>query len=132
MSFELSEDMYREQIMDHFKNPRNHGELKNADVTHKESNPLCGDKMQMMLSIKDGKIQDLRFSGSGCAISQASASMLTEIVKGKSVNEIKEMTKEDIFEMVGIHLSVMRVKCAMLSLDTLKNAIKIHEKYGVK
>ncbi|MBI2655093.1 SUF system NifU family Fe-S cluster assembly protein [Candidatus Woesearchaeota archaeon] len=131
------DSIYREQILDHYKNPRNFGKIMNATVHHHEYNPLCGDELEVYLLIDDDKnVADVKIHGKGCAISQASASMLTEKVKGKNIEEIKKMAKEDILEMLGIPLSPVRLKCALLSLDTFKNAIVIFEKYikepGVK
>ena len=124
------EMMYQENILDHFKNPRNFGKIENASVHHHEYNPLCGDEIELYLLIDDNKkIVDVKFNGHGCAISQASASMLTEQIKGKNLEELKKMTKENILEMLGIPLSPVRLKCALLSLDTLKNGILIFEKY---
>ncbi|MEK6983768.1 MAG: Fe-S cluster assembly sulfur transfer protein SufU [Nanoarchaeota archaeon] len=122
--------MYQENILDHFKNPRNFGKIAKASVHHHEYNPLCGDEIDMFLVIdKNNKIADVKFSGHGCAISQASASMLTESIKGKNINEIEKLSKDYILEMLGIPLSPVRLKCALLSLDTLKNGILIYEKY---
>ena len=124
------EMMYQENILDHFKNPRNFGKIENASVHHHEYNPLCGDEIELYLLIDDNKkIVDVKFNGHGCAISQASASMLTEQIKGKNLEGLKKMTKENILEMLGIPLSPVRLKCALLSLDTLKNSILIFEKY---
>ena len=122
--------MYQEQILDHYKNPRNFGKIANASVEHHEKNPLCGDEIDMFFVIdKNKKIADVKFSGHGCAISQASASMLTESIKGKGIEELKKLTKENILELLGIPLSPVRLKCGLLSLDTLKNSILIYEKY---
>src|SRR3989338_6360228 len=131
------EQMYQEQILDHYKNPRNFGRIDDATVHHHEKNPLCGDELDAYLLIdKDKNIADVKIQAHGCAISTASASMLTEHVKGKPIEELKKMTKEDILEMLGIPISAARLKCALLSLDTFKNAITIFEKYikepGVK
>ena len=123
------DQIYQEQILDHYKNPRNFGKIENATVHHHEYNPLCGDEIEMFLVIKDNKIADIKINGHGCAISQASASMLTEKIKGKSLDELKKLTKEDLLEMLGIPLSPVRLKCALLSLDTFKNALVIYEKY---
>jgi len=123
------ESMYQENILDHYKNPRNSGKIENASVHHHEYNPLCGDEIELFLVIKDKKIADVKFHGKGCAISQASASLLTEEIKGKNIEYLKKMTKENILELLGISLSPVRLKCALLSLDTLKNSILIFEKY---
>lgn len=122
--------MYQENILDHYKNPRNFGKIMNATVHHHEYNPLCGDELEVYLVIDKNKtIADVKIYCKGCAISQASASMLTEKVKGKNIGEIKKLAKEDILEMLGIPISAVRLKCALLSLDTFKNAILIFEKY---
>ncbi len=127
---EAIEQMYQEQILDHYKNPRNFGKIMNATVHHHEYNPLCGDELEVYFAIDKNKtIADVKIYGKGCAISQASASMLTEKVKGKNIEEIKKLAKEDILEMLGISISAVRLKCALLSLDTFKNAIIIFEKY---
>ena len=123
------DQMYHENILDHYKHPHNFGELKNPTVRHHEHNPLCGDTLNMYLVVKDGKIADVKYTGKGCAISQASASMLTDEIKGKPIEELEGLTKEKILEMLGITLSPVRLKCAMLSLDTLKNSILIYKKY---
>ena len=124
------EMMYQENILDHYKSPRNFGRMENPSVHHREYNPLCGDELDMFLIIdKNKKIADIRVNPHGCAISVASASMLSEEIKGKNIEELKAMTKEKILEMLGIPISPVRLKCALLSLDTLKNSILIFEKY---
>ena len=127
------EMMYQENILDHYKNPRNFGKIENASVHHHEYNPLCGDELEIFLIIdKNKNITDVKIKANGCAISTASASMLSEQAKGKNIEEIKKFKKEDILEMLGIPLSPVRLKCALLSLDTFKNAILIYEKDVVK
>ena len=122
--------MYQENILDHYKSPRNFGKIENASVHHHEHNPLCGDELDMFLIIDKNKIiTDVKIQAHGCAISTASASMLTEEIKGKSLEELKKLTKENILNLLGIPLSPVRLKCALLSLDTLKNSIVIYEKY---
>ena len=124
------ETMYQENILDHYKSPRNFGNLENASVHHHEKNPLCGDELDMFLLIdKDKKIADIKIHPYGCAISVASASILSEQIKGKPIKEAEKLTKENILEMLGIPISPVRLKCALLSLDTLKNSILIFEKY---
>ena len=125
-----TELIYQENILDHYKNPRNFGKMENASIHHHEYNPLCGDEIDFYLIIDNNKkIVDVKFNGHGCAISQASASMLSENIKGKSIEEIEKLTKNDILEMLSIPISPVRLKCALLSLDTLKNSVLIFEKY---
>ncbi len=119
----MSLDMYREQILDHYKDPHNKGKIENPEGHFKDSNPLCGDEIEVFLRISDGKIEDVKFQGQGCAISTASASLLTDHVKGKTVQEIKAMTREDLLELVGVPLSAARVKCALLSFKAVKAAV---------
>jgi nitrogen fixation NifU-like protein len=114
------EQFYREYILDHYKNPRNFGRLEGATLSHEEDNPLCGDVIGIDLMVKDGRIDDVRFHGRGCAISQASASLLTERLKGLSLEEARRISKEDVFEDLGIDISPARIKCALLSLKVLK------------
>ena len=124
------EIMYQENILDHYKNPRNSGRIENASVHHHEKNPLCGDELDIFLIIdKNCKVNDVKIEAHGCAISTASASMLGEKVKGMHADEIRKLKKEDILEMLGIPISPARLKCAILSLDTFKNAVLIYERY---
>jgi nitrogen fixation NifU-like protein len=126
------EMMYQEQILDHYKSPHNFGKLENATVHHHEKNPLCGDELDMYLVVEDKRIKEIKVYPRGCAISVASASMLSEEIKGKSIKDVEKITKEKILEMLGIPISPVRLKCALLSLDTLKNSILIFEKYITK
>ncbi len=116
------DDLYRDYILDHYKNPRNHGDL--ADATHRyhDTNPLCGDEITMMLLVEDDRIRDVRFIGRGCAISQASASILTEEVKGKTLDEVRAIDREHVLANLGITISPARIKCALLSLKALKGS----------
>jgi len=116
----MSDQMYREYILDHYKNPRNFGRLEDADISHEENNPLCGDVVGMDIKTRDGVIHDVRFHGRGCAISQASASLLTERLKGMSLEDARQIGKEDVLEELGIEISPARLKCALLSLKVLK------------
>ena len=116
------DDLYKEYILDHYRNPRNFGHLDHADVTAEDLNPLCGDKIRVELKLDDGKIEDVRFSGKGCAISQASMSMLTESLRGQRLEDVARMPKEAVLESVGIGISPARMKCAMLGLKVLKTA----------
>jgi nitrogen fixation NifU-like protein len=117
----LSDDIYREIILDHYRNPRNKGKLPDADVSIHDSNPLCGDEIDIHLKVDGDKIRDVKFEGRGCAISQASASMLTEMVMGKPLTSIRDLSKDDILENIGLtSLGPARIKCALLSLKVLK------------
>jgi len=125
--------MYQENILDHYKNPRNLGKIENATVHHHEKNPLCGDELDMFLVIdKNSKITEVKINPKGCAISVASASMLSEELKGKGIDDVEKMTKENILKTLGIPISPVRLKCALLSLDTLKNSALIYGRYVKK
>lgn len=116
------DDMYRDYILDHYKNPRNSGELPGATNTYHDTNPLCGDEITMALLIEDDRVKDVRFVGKGCAISQASASILTEEIKGMTLDAVKAIDREHILENLGIPISPARVKCALLGLKAVKGA----------
>jgi nitrogen fixation NifU-like protein len=117
------DEMYREHILDHSQHPRHHGTLEKPDITYEDANPLCGDRLRMDFHIADGKIADVAFSGHGCSISQASASMLCEHISGRTLEEVKSLTREDVLEMLGIELGPVRLKCALLALKTLKAGV---------
>jgi len=124
MSFD---DLYRQNILEHYQNPRNFGTLERPDISAEDSNPLCGDEIRIDLLVKDGVIEDVRFSGKGCSISRAAASMLTEEIRGKTLEEVKRIGKDDVLEMLGIELGPVRLKCALLALKTLKVGV-----YGIR
>jgi nitrogen fixation NifU-like protein len=114
------DDLYRELILDHYQHPHNHGEIENADITYEDSNPLCGDKIRIDIKLKDNVVQDVKFNGKGCAVSQASASMLTDELIGKSLDDIKKLDKQFILDLLGIPLGPTRIKCALLPLKVIK------------
>ena len=115
------DDFYRENILDHYRHPRNTGTLENATHSHEENNPLCGDIIRIDLHVNDENIiEQVAFQGKGCAISQASTSMLTEMIEGKTLDEAKQIGKDDILEALGIEIGPVRMKCALLSLKVLK------------
>jgi nitrogen fixation NifU-like protein len=125
----VSRDMYRQRILDHYRDPQNYGTIKDPDVTYEDVNPSCGDEIQMYAVVDDeDEIVDVKFDGQGCAISQASASLLTEKVKGMTVEEVRDLETDDIREMLGIELSPVRVKCAVLGLKVLEGGIVEYEK----
>jgi len=116
------DDLYKEYILDHYRQPRNFGHLDAPTAVAEDLNPLCGDRIRFELLVDDGKVTDIRFSGQGCAISQASASMLTENLKGMSLEDVARLPKEAVLENVGIGISPARIKCATLGLKVAKSA----------
>jgi nitrogen fixation protein NifU and related proteins len=117
------DDLYRDEILEHYRNPHNFGILDSPTTSKEGANPLCGDRITLMLNIgDDGTVQNVAFTGRGCAISQASASMLTDEIKGKSLDEIAHMGRQTVLDNLGIEISPARMKCAMLSLETLRDA----------
>ncbi|MFZ2487027.1 MAG: SUF system NifU family Fe-S cluster assembly protein [Anaerolineae bacterium] len=115
--------LYREAILDHYRHPRHKGHLEHADISHFDHNPFCGDEITLELKIVDGIVTDAAFDGRGCAISQASASMMTEEIIGKSLDELKGWTKDDILDLLGIEIGPVRLKCALLPLKALKAGV---------
>ena len=122
----MVDSLYREIILDHYRNPRNKGTLDPADYSYEDTNPLCGDEVRIDLRVEGDRVADVKFTGRGCAISQASASILTELVQGRPLDEVKALTKDDLLEELGIPVSPARMKCALLGLKVLKAGI-----YGV-
>jgi nitrogen fixation protein NifU and related proteins len=120
------DDYSRQNILDHYQNPRNWGTLEHPDISAEDSNPLCGDRIRMDLRVKDGRVEAVRFSGEGCSISRAAASMLSEEIEGKTLEELKSIGKEEILDLLGIELGPVRLKCALLALKTLKVGV-----YGI-
>ena len=120
----MSSDIYKEIILDYYKNPRNRGTIDKPDAVSKDSNPLCGDVVEMQLKFSDGKVSAIKFNGDGCAISQASASMLTEMVLGKTIEEVRSIDKVALLENLGSpNLGAVRIKCALLPLKVMKSAL---------
>jgi len=121
-------DMYRQQILDHYKSPRNYGDLEDPTFSHVGENPMCGDTIQMdvRLGDDDETIERVAFKGDGCAISQASASMLSEELVGMSVDDLREMDRDDITDMLGVDISPMRVKCAVLAEKVAQDGADIY------
>lgn len=122
----MVDSIYREIILDHFRNPRHKGTLDPNDYSYEDTNPLCGDEIRIDLRVNDGVVTEVAQSGRGCAISQASASILAEMIEGRPLEEVKTITKDDLLDELGIPVSPARLKCALLSLKVLKAGI-----YGV-
>ncbi len=120
----MSLDMYAEQILDYYKNPRDFGEIKNAQIHARDLNPLCGDEIEIFAKANGQIVSEIKFRGAGCAISMASASMLTEKAKGKNISEVMKFGEKEILEMIGIDVSPARKKCAMLGLWVLQAGLK--------
>jgi nitrogen fixation NifU-like protein len=117
------DQLYREVILDHYKNPRGHGVIEGADAQAEGQNPLCGDEVAIFVALDGDTIEDVRFRGRGCAISQAATSMLVEMVRGRTVNEVASMPRDELLDEVGIPLTPVRLKCALLGLGVLKVAL---------
>src|SRR5688500_13894745 len=122
----MVDSIYREIILDHFRNPRNKGTLDPADYTYEDTNPLCGDEVRIDLRVADERVSAVAFTGRGCAVSQASASILTELIEGMPIERVKALTKDDLLDELGIPVSPARMKCALLPLKVLKAGL-----YGV-
>jgi len=121
------DSMYREIILEHHKTPHNFGTLDPVDYTAEDTNPLCGDQIRMDLRVQDNIVTEVAFSGRGCAVSIASASMLTDMVKGMSLDEVRAITKDDMLDEIGIPVSPARIKCATLGLNVLKLSLAIKD-----
>ena len=118
------DSLYRDEILEHYRRPHNFGTLEHPDVSYEGSNPLCGDRLTLMLDLDAaGTVTDVAFTGRGCAISQASASLLTDTLRGRPATDLLQLGKDDVLDMLGIEISPARLKCALLSLDTLQRAL---------
>ena len=120
------DELFREHILEHYQHPRCKGTITDPDLSFEDANPLCGDRIRMDFRLDGDTLAEVKFSGHGCSISQAAASMLCEFVEGKKLDEIKKLGREDMLEMLGIELGPVRLKCALLALKTLKAGI-----YGI-
>jgi nitrogen fixation protein NifU and related proteins len=117
------DDLYRDYILEHYRRPHNFGVIEDADASYEGSNPLCGDRITLMLGVKDGIVDRVGFTGRGCAISQASASLLTDEIKGKPLKDVAAFRADDLLDLLGIDISPARIKCAMLSHDSLQHVL---------
>lgn len=125
----MSFDLYAENVLDHYRNPRNKGVVEKPDVVCRAANPSCGDAVSFQLRVSDGMIVEAKFQGSGCAISQASASMLSEKICGSRLQDVLQMGEKEVLGMLGVEITRGRVKCAILGLSALKNGFAQKEKY---
>ena len=125
----MGSDMYRQQILDHYKNPRNYGDLPDATYSHIGENPLCGDEIEVDVKLGDDEetIERVAFTGDGCAISQASASMLSEFVHGMTLEEVYDLDTDDVLDLLGVEVTPMRVKCAVLAEKVIQDGAAIYE-----
>src|SRR3989338_4256880 len=110
---ELAEDMYREELLEHYRSPHNYGKIAKADIKYRDFNPVCGDEIEIFVKVDGGKIANIKFEGKGCAISQAAASILTESIKGKKLQDAKRITNEQMLEMIPVKVSHLRIKCGL-------------------
>ena len=117
------DDLYRDYILEHYRHPHNFGTMEDATASYEGANPLCGDRITLQVRVRDGVLDGVAFTGRGCAISQASASLLTDEVRGKPVDEAAKLSSSDVLDLLGIEISPARMKCALLSLDTLQHAL---------
>ncbi|KHO46102.1 MAG: nitrogen fixation protein NifU [archaeon GW2011_AR3] len=124
----FQDPLYRENILDHYRHPRNFGRIENPTVTFHGDNPICGDEIDIALQLDKNKITDAKFIGRGCAISQASASMLMETLPGKTMEQASGISKDNIMEMLGVDVNATRLKCAILPLKVLEGALFLHKK----
>jgi len=117
------DDLYRDYILEHYRRPHNFGVIEDPDSSYEGANPLCGDRITLMVGVKDGVVDRVGFTGRGCAISQASASLLTDEIKGKPIGDVVAFRADDVLDLLGIEISPARLKCAMLSHDTLQHVL---------
>mgnify|MGYP001600879204 FL=1 len=122
----MTDNMYADIILDYYRNPRNFGTISDAEIKARDTNPLCGDEIEINIKLNSNSIKDIKFSGKGCAISQAAAGMLTELAMGKNLEDAAKLSKKDILDMLSIPISHVRIKCALLSLKVLKLGVYSH------
>lgn len=124
---ELAEDMYKEELLEHYRSPHNYGSIANADIRYRDFNPVCGDEIEIFIKVKGGRISEVKFLGKGCAISQAAASILTDNIKGKKLQDAKKTSNEQMLGMIPVKVSHLRIKCGLLALKAVQKGITIYE-----
>ncbi len=124
-------DMYAENLIRHYEKPHNKGKMEDSSASMHEDNPSCGDEIDLYIKIEDGKVRDVKFEGSGCAISMGSASILTDFIKGKALGDIEGLGKEELFGIIGIDPGAARLHCATLSLKAVKKAVLEYGHKGI-
>ncbi len=127
---ELAEDIYREELLEHYRAPKNHGIIPKADVRYRDFNPVCGDEIEIFMKVRNGKILMAKFIGKGCAISQAAASILTEHINGKKTEEVRKMGNEKMLGMLPVKVSHLRIKCGLLALKAAQKGLVIYRGSG--
>lgn len=127
LNMEFAEDMYKEELLEHYREPQNYGKIEDADVQYRDFNPVCGDEVEIFINVQANKVDGIKFTGKGCAISQAAASIVTEHIKGMKVDEVKTFTNEKMLELLPIEVSNLRIKCALLALKAIQKGL-----HGVK
>src|SRR5579859_499051 len=120
----MEDELYRELILEHYKHPHNAGRLEGASFSRQELNPSCGDMIEMFVRVAGGRVADVKFEGRGCAISQASASLLTDKIKGMSVDELRALSQQDVFDLLAVPLGAGRIRCALLPLKALHHGLE--------
>jgi len=123
---DLAEDMYKEELLEHYRTPQNYGRIEKADVKYRDFNPVCGDEIEIYIKVKKGVVEDVKFIGKGCAISQAAASILTEHVKAKKLQEVRGISNEQMLKLLPIKVSHLRIKCALLALKAIQKGLLMH------
>jgi len=124
----MGSDMYRQQILDHYRNPRNYGELEDPTFSHVGENTACGDEIEVFVALdEEERVEAVTFTGDGCAISQAAASLLSEEVRGMTIEELYDLDRDDVLELLGVEVTPMRIKCAVLAEKVIQDGAKRHE-----
>lgn len=123
---DIAEDMYREELLEHYRNPKNRGTIEMADINYRDFNPVCGDEIEIYIKTKAGRISEVKFTAKGCAISQAAASILTESIKGKNLKDVERISNDTMLSMLPVKVSHLRIKCGLLALKAVQKGIMVY------